>query len=234
MKMATDLTPARKYKCFLFDFDGTIADTIPLIMETFAHVFKTLTGQEGDRDFLLSTIGEPLEKTFSVLDEDLRDKALQEYFKYNRTHLEFGVGVFADIIKSIYSLKRQGAVTGLVTSKRYESAFFTIRQFELENMFDVIVTRENTQKHKPDPEPIIEAFRQIQGKYPEKNFDFPEEAIYIGDSIHDLKSAQSAGAGTGIVDWTYMDKRSLKESGPDHWIVSGQEILNLYNFEREA
>jgi len=198
-------------------------------METFKHVFNTLTGKEADRDFLLSTIGEPLEKTFSILDEELQEIALQEYFKFNRTHLEYGVGVFTGIVKSIRVLKGRGAVTGLVTSKRYESAFFTIRQFELEDMFDVIVTRENTEKHKPHPDPVTEALRQIQDKYPKKGFDFPKEAIYIGDSIHDLKSAQNAGAGAGIVDWTCMDKELLKAGGPDHWFVSAQEILNLYN-----
>lgn len=217
----------KKYKYVLFDFDGTVVDTIPLIMETFKYVFITLTGKEADNDYLLSTIGEPLEKTFSILDISQQNMALEHYFEYNKTRLKYGVGIFNGMFQTIKQIKSQGGITGLVTAKRFSSAIITIKQFELEELFDVIITRESTKRHKPLPDPIFEGLRQIKNKFPELENISTDQTIYIGDSIHDLKSAKAAKVAAGIVDWTYMNKKILRECDPEHWIYSPQEIIEL-------
>ncbi|MDD2392438.1 MAG: HAD hydrolase-like protein [Eubacteriales bacterium] len=215
------------YKYFLFDFDGTVADTVPLIMETFRHVFKVSGGEPVSDDYLLSTIGEPLEKTFDVLPRELRQGALEEYFAYNRSHLDHGVGIFYRLIRAIEEIKDIGGVTGLVTSKRHESAFHTIEQFGIGYLFDQITVREDTSRHKPHPDPVLEAIRRISEKTGNRNDIILNEVLFVGDSIHDLVSAKRAGTHTAIVDWTHMDRSVLIEAAPEHWIKDPSELVEM-------
>ncbi len=215
------------YKYMLFDFDGTVADTVPLIMETFSYVFTTLTGEDADEKYLLSTIGEPLEKTFDILAPELRSKALELYFEYNKTHLDTGAGIFYNIVRAISSVRSKGVFTGLVTSKRYESAYHTIRQFELEQYFDIIIVREDTIKHKPHPDPVLEALKRLDQTFGSCVSSEPEQVLFIGDSIHDLLSARSAGTRTAVVGWTRMDKDYLRAAKPDHWIDDPYDLIRM-------
>lgn len=215
------------YSVILFDFDGTIADTVPLIMESFQYVFVTLTGTEADEKFLLSTIGEPLERTFRILDEPLRAEAMQLYFKYNEAALESGVGIFIGIRQMLDRIRSVGSYTAIVTSKRLSVASFTIEQFGLAPYFDVTITRENTQRHKPYPDPIFKALEDIRAMFALEDPIDRKDVLFVGDSIHDLRCARNACVDAAVVDWTYMDKEELRSDHPAHWIYSAEEIAGL-------
>ena len=215
------------YKYVLFDFDGTIADTIPLIMETFRYVYIKLTGKAADERFLLSTIGEPLERAFEPLSSDLRSRALAEYFAYNKSHLRSGAGIFYGIVKAVAEIRKKGIYTGLVTSKRHESAFQTIEQFGLTDHFDVIIVREDTIRHKPFPDPVLEAVRRITAISGCRQQPEPESFLFVGDSIHDLIAARAAGVDTAIVGWTMMEPDPIREAGPDHWIEDPFDLVKM-------
>lgn len=224
---AADGAAQKSYSVVLFDFDGTIADTVPLIMESFQHVFIALTGSEADEKFLLSTIGEPLERTFRILDESQRAKAMQLYFDYNETALESGVGIFLGIRSMLERIRSIGAYTAIVTSKRLCVAAFTINQFGLGEYFDISIAKESTSRHKPFPDPIFKALESI-----EQEFDLGEpiektDVLFVGDSIHDLRCARNANVDIAIVDWTYMDKKELRSEKPEHWICNAEDIVGL-------
>lgn len=142
------------YKYILFDFDGTIVDTIPLILESFRYVFDSMGAYEVTDEYILSTIGIPFEKTFSILPHEKMREALDMYLEYNSQNLGKGVGIFIGITDLLFRLKKENITVALVTSKRRTSAMPIIIQFDLEKYFDVMVFREDTQIHKPSPEPI--------------------------------------------------------------------------------
>ncbi len=217
----------KTYGVILFDFDGTIADTVPLIMESFQHVFRTVTGSSADERFLLSTIGEPLERTFRFLDEGRKAEALRLYFEYNEKALASGVGVFLGIPAMLARIRAAGARTAIVTSKRLSVTQFTLRQFGLDPLFDVTVTRESTARHKPFPDPVDKALEVIGERFsPGEEVD-RQDALFIGDSLHDLLCARNAGVDIAIVDWTYMDKDELRRNRPDHWVYHADDIAGL-------
>ncbi len=214
------------YKYLLFDFDGTVADTIPVILESFQHVFIKFTGKPVDEAYILSTIGLPLEAAFETLPAEDRQAAFDSYIEYNFTRMDTGVTIFFELMDSIRALRAQGVRTGLVTSKRRKSAFHTIERFDLEKDFDVIVVREDTVRHKPHPDPVykaLEDFEKEAGLGPV----LKEEVLFIGDSVHDVLSARSAGLKTVIVDWTYMDKEELRNSRPDYWLYRAKDLEKL-------
>ena len=216
-----------KYKYVLFDFDGTLADTIPLILESFQHVFVLLTGKEADKGFVMSTIGEPLERTFEILPENLRQTAVDEYVKYNIANLEEKVVLFPGMIEMLKRLADEGVIMAVVTSKRYRTAMITIDQYDIGKFFTVVTARERTLLHKPNPEPIFATIEDIKSKVQQNEQILPAEVLFVGDSVHDLHCARNAGMDYAMVDWTYMDKDELKAQGPDYWIMTGEELVDI-------
>ncbi len=200
-----------KYDAVLYDFDGTLMDTVPMIMESFRIAFLDVIGREEDKAFLLSTIGLPLAEAFSHYEPDVR-KALQEsYIRANNRLLETAVRSFDGVEEGLSALKHMGVLQGVVTSKRRDAAMISIRQFGLEAYFDTIVTREDTTVHKPNPEPLFLGMKNL-------GIEDISRVLYVGDSVHDLRSAANAGMDSAAVHWTYMPKADLAAEKPRYWL----------------
>lgn len=217
----------KKYKTVLFDFDGTLVDTIPLIVESFQYTFMTLSGIKEDEKKIMSTIGIPLEEVFSDLDENKRTEAVDVYRKFNQEKLNRGTGIFLGIKHMLELLSVNNIRLGVVTSKRYDSANITAKFFEIDHYFDVFVSRDSTKRHKPDPEPLEKAIFLLDKKCQDKTFLDKDNILFVGDSIHDLRCARNSGIDCAIVNWTYMDKEELKNNSPDFWLDKPADILEL-------
>jgi len=220
----------RKYKTILFDFDGTLVDTIPQIVDSFQYVFLSLTGEKGDEKAILSTIGIPLEEAFYMFDESLRKQAAELYRRHNKARLQSGVSIFLGINEMLETIKNKGINLGIVTSKRHESAKMTAEYFDIYKYFDVFISRDSTKRHKPDPEPIEKAVSELFQRGLTKEMPDNENILFVGDSIHDLNCAKNAGIACAIVDWTYMDKEEIKAGNPDYWINKPSDIYRLCGF----
>ena len=73
-----------KYDCILYDFDGTLADTVPSILKSYKLAYQEVLGEcnRTDED-LLSYIGLPLYRCFEMHDEDIATKLFDAYLKIN-------------------------------------------------------------------------------------------------------------------------------------------------------
>jgi len=200
------------YDVVLYDFDGTLVDTVPMILECFHTAFLEVTGKKEDEAFLLSTIGLPLAFAFEGCGDPLTRQMLYEaYQKENARLLPTSVRIFDGIKDGLEALRTMGVRQGIVTSKKRETALYTMRQFGLEEFFEILVTREDTEIHKPDPEPLFLALRKMGIQ------DF-SRVLYVGDSVHDLRCAVNAGIDAAAVSWTYMPKSDLAAEKPKYWL----------------
>jgi pyrophosphatase PpaX len=215
--MPNDIAPG---KAVLFDVDGTLLDTIPLITESYQHAFQTCLGYPGDPDAILASIGIPLDTFFLQFDPELAKLMKKTYLEYNHAHLETHTGVFLRVPEILRRLQAQGVPLGIVTSKRLSSAMFSLTEFNLDNFFQALVAMETTERHKPDPEPVFAAMRQLR-------LDDPSRVVFIGDSIHDLICAKRAGCRSAIVDWTAMPTAELKAAGPDLWLENAGQLMDF-------
>lgn len=200
-----------KYDAVLYDFDGTLLDTVPVIMESFRIAFLEVTGKEEDRAFLLSTIGLPLIQAFSHYEPDIQRDLQDAYIRANNRLLADGTRSFDGVEEGLRALKQMGVRQGVVTSKRRDAALVSIRQFGLDVYFDTIVTREDTKVHKPYPEPLFLGMKNL-------GIDDLRRVLYVGDSVHDLRSAANAGMDSAAVNWTYMPKADLAAEKPKYWL----------------
>ncbi len=203
----------------LFDLDGTLLNTIPLILATNRHTFEKVLGWVPSDDAILATIGEPLMTAFDRYSKEKSREMFREYVEWSASRTTSHVGIFLDIVPLIKQLRRNGFKTGIVTSRRGESTTEHLKAFEIIHLFDVIVSVDDTEEHKPLPAPLLCAMERLA-------MDNPDDIIYVGDTIHDLQCARNAGMHFAAVSWTAMDKDALDRAAPDFWLDTPLDLLS--------
>jgi pyrophosphatase PpaX len=208
-----------KWDAILFDVDGTLIDSIPFIVECFQHAFTRHFGHPWDVADIMSGIGTPLESYFKTKwTEEQASKLMASYLEYNLAHLHTGIGIFNNVHQMLEGLRQTGLPLGIVTSKRLPALLPTLQDFDLAAYFDLIITKEDTQLHKPNPEPLYEAMNRL-------GLSQPGRIIYVGDSIHDLECAVRAGCQPVMVGWTRMPKNALVQAYPAIWIENPTDLI---------
>ncbi len=208
-------------KAVLFDFDGTIMDTNEVIINSWQHTFRSLTGKEADVNMLLGTFGEPLEISIDkMLPEFSRDDAMRIYREYQYCNFKGLISLFPGVVEVLRELKEKGIKTAIVTSRLRRTTMEGIEKFDLHDFFDTVVTMEDTKKHKPDAEPAFEALRRLDIE--------AERAIMVGDSKFDIMCARNAGVKSVLVDWSVAAQaESGIENKADFKIRSLKELLDF-------
>ena len=202
-----------KYDLVLYDLDGTLWDSVPLIMESLKKSYDIVLGGTGRTDAdLMSFIGRPLNEVYAMHDDETKERLIKAYLDYNCAKLEENViPIFPRVYDFLSKIRSLGAKQGIVTSKRESSAMITIDFLDLGIYFDTMVFREATERAKPHGDPLIEAARRL-------GISDMRRVLYVGDAVPDILSAKDAGCDFALVGWTKMDKEALKCLGP-HYIV---------------
>lgn len=200
-----------RYDVVLYDLDGTLVDTVPVIVESFQRAFLEIVGHTEDEAFILSTIGLPLEYAFAGYDLPIQESLTKVYRRENAKLLGVSVRVFEGVMEGLALLNAMGVRQGVVTSKRRDTALISIKQFEMDPFFEVIISGEDTNIHKPNPEPLLYALQKM-------GISDLSRVLYVGDSVHDLSCAGSAGVDSAAVNWTYMPKSELAAEKPRYWL----------------
>lgn len=208
-----------KYDLVLYDLDGTLWDSVPLIIECLKSAYDVvLGGTDRSDDDLQSYIGRPLGDTFAMHDDETRDKLVNAYLEINCSRLrENAIPIFPGVYDFLAKIRTSGVKQGIVTSKRESSAMITIDLLELDGYFDVKVFREATERAKPHGDPLIEAARRA-------GITDMSRVLYVGDAVPDVLSAHDAGADFALVGWTKMPREELDSLGPDYVIEVPEEL----------
>lgn len=210
-----------KYNCIQFDMDGTLVDSIPIILESFQRaLFQVYAKREINPEILKSSIGLPLKESFKNYPETDHLVLQNAYIAYYDQLQENGIPLFDGVREMLELLRDGGMHLAIVTSKRIVPTLKLISNLRLADFFEVIVGKEMTTQHKPNGEPIIKCM-ELMGITNKK------QVLYVGDSLHDLYCAKNAGVDIAIVEWTKMDREELKKGYPNFWL---QTPIDLCNF----
>ncbi|HYE68930.1 MAG TPA: pyrophosphatase PpaX [Anaerovoracaceae bacterium] len=212
----------KNFNTVLFDFDGTIMDTNSVILQSWQHTFRTVEGKERPDEDILETFGEPLHITMEKLLPQISvEEGSQIYREYHYDNFIELIEVFPGILGLLEELKARGYKTGIVTSRLRRTTDMGLKKYDMEQYFDVVVTCDDTDKYKPDPEPVNIALERLGSK--------PEDAIMVGDSMFDILCARNAGVKAALVSWALAinDEDKAGENAPDYIIEKAEDLLKI-------
>jgi pyrophosphatase PpaX len=208
----------------LFDLDGTLIDSGPMIMASARHAVRAVLGREPDADVeerVRASIGGPgLNAMMEAIDRDRVEELVAAYRAENE-RLHDGLEAFDDVLAVLPTLRDQGRRLGVVTAKRRATVGLAFERFPaLGELTDVLVGAEDTERHKPHPEPLLEGLRRLGAS--------PDEAAYVGDSPFDVRAAKAAGTLAVAVAWggIHTAEHLLAEE-PDVLVREPRELLDV-------
>ena len=213
---------ARAIDTVLFDLDGTLIESIPLIRASYLHTLTVHRGGESDPELWLAGLGRPLRWHFGQMTSDPAEveAMIATYREHNHAHHDAMVRAFPGAVEAVHALAAQGIKLGIVTSKLRKGAHKGLLHcgFGLEP-FGAIIGMDDCVEHKPHPEPVHKALAQLGSA--------PERAVMVGDSPYDLMSGKSAGTATAAVAWGPFPRAQLDAVPPDRWLAHPQSIREL-------
>ncbi|MGM0435590.1 MAG: pyrophosphatase PpaX [Bacillota bacterium] len=208
-----------KINTLLFDLDGTLVNTNEIIIESYKHAFNEhIPDKTFTRETIIDMIGPPLDEIFSKYTKSpfKVKKMIDTYRMYYKAHEHDYFYLYDNVYETLKKLKTMGYNMGIVTSKFLVSAQPSIEHFNLDAIFDVIVTLDDVDTPKPDKEPIEVALSQ---------FDNVDKAIMIGDNASDILCAKNAGIFSAGVTWTIKDMKVLNDVDPDYILNTMDDLF---------
>jgi len=203
----------------LFDLDGTLIDTNRLIVTSFQHVLREHLGLEVPAEQIYTHFGEPLRRTMARYAPDRADELCSLYKSFNLAHHDRLIRQIPGMLEATSRLKKAGIKLAVVTSKYTQTAKRGLDVCRLTPFFDVVVGMDQTVRHKPDPEPCLEALRRL-------GEDAGPHVLMVGDSPFDIECGRNAGLKTAAVEWTVI-RQPLAASRPDYWVADPGDLVRL-------
>ncbi|MDD2360350.1 MAG: HAD-IA family hydrolase [Syntrophaceticus schinkii] len=212
-------------KAILFDLDGTLIDSIPLIRLSFEHTFKHL-GLPWGQGEVLNTIGLPLRDVAKHYAPENYEEFLAVYAEFQVKTQEKLLKPFPEAKRTLNHIQEKGYRTGVVTSKRRKATRESLSLTGLDKYLEVVVAVEDAGRPKPNPDSILKALEQLDIP--------PAKGVYIGDSIYDIITGKNAGVATIGVTWGIAAKDDLKKQQPDFLVDSWKELRSAIGVQMQG
>lgn len=214
----------RKTTTLLFDFDGTLVDTNELILSSFTQTLDFFYPGVYQREEIITFNGPPLYETFSKIDPERADEMISHYRAHNWENHDLLVKEFTGVFETIKTLSESGYKLAIVTTKKRDIVEKGLALTKLDQFFDVVVTLDDVEKAKPDPEPVFTALKLLGST--------PQEAIMVGDNYHDILSGQRAETKTACVAWSAKGADYLNQFNPDYMLETIADLFTILEDNR--
>ncbi len=218
------------YRCALFDIDGTLVDTVELIVRALDHTFRKHLGVQISRDELRRTIGLPLHRQVRLFDHlvdfvpDHRAMEADEIAYYeSHQHLE---QVIPEAIEALKEAKRAGMRIALVTSKNRLELETFLPRLNVNGWVDAVVSSSDVARPKPAPDSVLVALERLGAS--------PSEAIFVGDTVYDIQCAREAGVRVIAVGWGAHPVEMLRAEHPDWLFEEPAQLREFFQSMRRA
>jgi pyrophosphatase PpaX len=192
----------RRY-AVLFDLDGTLIDSIGLLLASMKHTFSGREGRAPTEEEWIEGIGTPLAEQLNPFVESETDAAelVARYRTYQRQHHDRLTNAYEGALDTLEQLYNWGHPLGVVTSKSNEMMERGLRHTGMDVYMKTMIGSDSCARHKPDPFPVTMALDELGYE--------AHEAVFVGDSPHDIASGNAAGVSTIAALWGPFSKSQL-------------------------
>ncbi|MGH7605544.1 MAG: HAD family hydrolase [Gemmatimonadaceae bacterium] len=204
----------------LFDLDGTLIDSIALLLASMRHTFRGRPRQPTDAQWI-EGLGTPLPKQLTPYvesDED-RERLVNRYRVFQHENHDRLMARYAGVIDTLALLYQRGHPMGVVTSKGNTMMERGLKFIGADDYMEVAIGYDSVHIHKPDPYPVRAALEKLGYE--------SNEAVFIGDSPHDIKSGNEAGVVTIAALWGPFRRDQLEPYQPTYFLDNIKELPTL-------
>lgn len=204
----------------LFDLDGTIIDTNELIIQSFLHTLEGETDSPFSREAIIPHMGFPLlEQLRFFTGRPEVDELAVKYRQFNLTKHDGLVAEFPHVGEVLSELARRSVRMGVVTNKMRLTSEMGLRKCGLAAYMETIVTIDDVERGKPEPDPVLVALERMGVT--------PQETLMVGDSQYDIVAGQKAGVHTAGVAWSLKGEEHLLSFKPDYMLRDMRDLLDI-------
>lgn len=210
-------------KHIIFDFDGTLMDTAPVILATMAATIKEMGLPERTMEQCRATIGMRLEDIPAVLFPEVPDVSTEYAATYIRlfTH-ENKPGIaqpFPGVIETLRKLHSLHYTMAVASSRSHKSLQEFTDGYELTDLFCMLIGGDDVKEAKPAPEPVLTICRNTGWQ--------TAETLVVGDATYDILMGRNAGCPTCAVTYGNHSRDRLLSASPDHIIDRFPDLLTI-------
>ena len=204
-----------RFPVVLFDLDGTLVDSAAVILGSFHHATETVLQRRFPDEQILARVGGTnLDHQMRLLDSEHVDELVRVYREHNDPQYS-NLACFDGMVGVLSRLKGEGRRLGVVSAKRRSTVERVFDGAAIGEYFDVVVGSDDTERHKPDPEPLLRALELLGAD--------PPDAAYVGDSPFDVGAARAAGVYSVAVGWGGIHR----VEDADAFVEAPKELLGV-------
>jgi HAD superfamily hydrolase (TIGR01509 family) len=207
-----------RFKGIIFDVDGTLTFTNQLIFDSFNHITKKYLGRSYSDDEIIALFGPTEDVILKEMCKEEYESARKDYYTYYKDNHDIA-HLYDGIKELIIDIDKTGILLSIFTGKGRTSALITLDKLGLTDYFDMIVSGDDVENHKPSPEGII----MFLSKH---NLD-PKEVLMIGDAPSDIIAANECGVEIASVVWDSYAEDEVRKLNSNNLFHSVDELRNF-------
>lgn len=208
---------------FIFDLDGTLADTITDIALSLNHALSQLGRPPCSPEDVPKFIGDGayqfLEKALGIRDKNTLEKAVSLFVPHYNIHATDNVALYPGVTETLnhFSSKKMA----VVSNKDEIPTQRIVEKLDLAPFIKVIYGGDSLPVRKPDPRPLWEASKKLALT--------PQSMVIVGDSPSDIQAGKAAGMITCAVTYGFRSEEDLKNEKPDYLVSGFSELKSIFN-----
>ena len=212
-----------RYKCIIFDFDGTLADTHEGIIRTYQETIRLLGLPVPSVERITSTIGLELKDGLKAGVDGMTEEQAQEACRIYReifpTIAIPCIKAFPGVPELMKSLNDKGLRLAIATSRSHHSLDDLARSLGIDGYFEGLFGAEDVKNHKPAPDLVLLILEKLEVK--------ADEALVVGDATYDLLMGKGAGCEVCGVTWGNQSREKLSTAAPEYIVDTLDELSKL-------
>lgn len=208
----------------ILDFDGTLADTVELIVQTNQEVQRRMGYRVCRPEEIIATIGLPLGECIQVMYPEVRREELPKWISVYRVVFDdlkkkIVPALFPHVKETLAELAGRGCTCTVASSRGRESLNDFLREMGIAPYISYVLGAEDVTRAKPHPEPVLKTLEELS---------IPaSDAIVVGDMPVDIQMGLGAGALTCGVTYGNSGRTALEEAGAHYVIDDFRRLLEL-------